>query len=288
MIPDWQANCIYVSSLLPRRHSGVWRGLNAALTGAGITVRQLKKTADIWVKDFLPIQTHPGRFIKFCYHPDYLIGHEHLITGDDACELIPQLRRCQRLEINLDGGNVVAGKSKVILTNKVFAENRDYPPRALRRKLEGLFEATCIIIPREPFDPIGHADGLVRFLDDSTVAVNDYSRIDRSYGRRLREVLLKHRLQCEEVPYLLGDKGTDGMPTAVGLYVNYLRTAGLVVVPTFGMKDDDRALRRLEQLFPGTTIVAIRCEGLAAEGGCLSCCTWGLQTKRATPKGLPC
>ena len=45
--------------------------------------------------------------------------------------------------------------------------------------------AELIVIPKEPYDEIGHADGMVRFLDAKTVLVNDYSEVDPDFGQRL-------------------------------------------------------------------------------------------------------
>src|SRR4029079_14048869 len=109
------------------------------------------------------------RYVQFRYQPDYLKGHEQLITDESVCRSIPQLKECLSSTINLDGGNVVAATDKVIMTEKVFGENPRFRPQNLRKKLQRLFQAECIFVPREPYDPIGHSDGLVRFLDDTTV-----------------------------------------------------------------------------------------------------------------------
>jgi agmatine deiminase len=149
----------------------------------------------------------------------------------------------------------------------------------LRQELSQLFQVQdCLIIPKEPYDPIGHVDGIVRFLDDSTVLVNDYSAIDKDYGRRLRSLLRKHRLDYEEIPYSIEQKTEDGIPSAAGCYINYLRTEKLIVLPTFGTKKDEEVLRRVESLFRGTTVVPLRCEEMARRGGVLNCCTWSSQS----------
>jgi agmatine deiminase len=192
MVPDWQTNRVYVSHLLPKRHPGVWEGLKAAFTANGITVRQLRGTKDLWVRDFSPIQVGVNHFVKFRYEPDYLKGHEDLLTDTSEFRSVPQLRDAINSTINLDGGNVVAAETKVILTDKVFKENPEIRRPLLRKKLQDLFKADTVFIPKEPFDPIGHADGLVRFINENTVLVNDYSAIDKEFGRRLRAIFTRH------------------------------------------------------------------------------------------------
>jgi agmatine deiminase len=60
--------------------------------------------------------------------------------------------------------------------------------------------------------------------------------------------------------------------------MNYLRVEKVIVMPTFGSKQDDRAVGRMERLFRDATIVPLRCEDLARKGGVLNCCTWSLRT----------
>jgi agmatine/peptidylarginine deiminase len=54
--------------------------------------------------------------------------------------------------------------------------------------------------------------------------------------------------------------------------------AGLVLMSACGVPEDDVARRTLERLLPGSTVVPVRCEKLAREGGALNCVTWTVQT----------
>ena len=56
-------------------------------------------------------------------------------------------------------------------------------------------------INREPFDSIGHADAMVRFIDERTVFRNDYSRVDPGFGSKVGKVLTRHGLTIEIMPY---------------------------------------------------------------------------------------
>jgi agmatine/peptidylarginine deiminase len=60
----------------------------------------------------------------------------------------------------------------VILTDKVVVENPSLSKAKLLSELRELFEIeTIIIIPRDPLDFTGHADGMVRFVDEDTVLI---------------------------------------------------------------------------------------------------------------------
>ena len=76
---------------------------------------------------------------------------------------------------------MVRWRDKVIMTEKVQKENSRWERRKLLAELEGLLEVgRIILIPPEPGDVTGHADGVVRFVDVGTVVVNDYREIDGS------------------------------------------------------------------------------------------------------------
>jgi hypothetical protein len=79
-------------------------------------------TKDIWCRDYMPVQVEEDSFCQFVYRPDYLRGHGHLINPPEACRL-PLMRHYSREDIAPDGGNVVASRTRVILTDKVFKEN---------------------------------------------------------------------------------------------------------------------------------------------------------------------
>src|SRR4051812_46800346 len=131
MIAEWDANTLFVSDLLKQKFPALLASLRATLIGVPIKI--IPGTADIWCRDYMPIQLDRDRFCQFVYAPDYLRGHEHLITLPDKCRL-PFMLDCQKEPLVLDGGNVVPSRTKVILTEKVFKEN----PRVERPRI--LFE----------------------------------------------------------------------------------------------------------------------------------------------------
>jgi agmatine deiminase len=181
---------------------------------------------------------------------------------------------CNRSSIVLDGGNVVVSKTKVIVTDKIYRENSGWLRPNLQAKLKELMHVDhLIVIPKEPFDPIGHADAMVRFINEDTVLVNDYSQVDPAFGERLTNVLRRHGLTLELLPYYHEKKATAGIPSAVGNFTNFLRTEKVLIVPAYGSEHDAIALRKLESVLPLVPIVPLDCTDLAREGGVLNCVT---------------
>lgn len=272
MIPEWQHNCVYLADLLKHRHPSVFSRLQDILSSHGVQVRLLSKVRDIWARDYSSIQVLPKTFIKFCYEPDYLRDDPTLRTGDEVLESLSDLGWCERCSIVLDGGNVVGSATKAILTDKIFRENAGWLRPNLQAKLRKLLHVDqVIVIPREPFDPIGHSDAMVRFIDEQTVLVNDYSQVDPAFGDRLNDVLRRHELTIEHLPYYHEKKTVAGIPSAVGNYTNFLRTEKVLVIPGYGTEHDGEAIRKLEAVFPGLPIIPLDATDLAREGGVLNC-----------------
>lgn len=279
MVPDWQTNVVYVSALLGKSQLALWASLKQVLVQHGVEVRLLQGTKDVWARDYMPIQVDQTTFVKFVYQPDYLRGYEHLSTGEDVCRQFSFLKNLLRSDIRLDGGNVVASSRSVILTEKVFRENPSWSRKKIRETIQRLLQVEeCIFIPTEPGDRIGHADGVVRFLNDDRVVINDYSKLDPGYGNKLIRVLKLHRLHVEVLPYAVEEKSRrNELGSAVGNHVNFLRIGNLLVMPVYGVPQDDEAIRRIRSFLPGTNVVPLPSSELAQEGGVLNCVSWSLQ-----------
>jgi agmatine deiminase len=52
-----------------------------------------------------------------------------------------------------------------------------------------------------------------------------------------------------------------------------------VIIPTFGIKEDDEAVKQIETFFAGKTIKTIESNAIANNGGILNCITWNILNK---------
>jgi agmatine deiminase len=273
MIAERDTNTLFVSDLLEEKFPALVASLRATLIGVPIEV--IPGTADIWCRDYMPIQLDQDRFCQFVYAPDYLRGHEHLITLPDRCRL-PFMLDCRQEPLILDGGNVVASRTKAILTEKVYKENPGIARHRLRDKLEQVFEVECIFIPKQAGDDVGHSDGVVRFIAESRVLVNDYSTVDPAYAERVRGVLEKKGLEVETLPMFeeKGRRRRGEVESAVGIYINYLRLGNVVVLPGYNRPEDQEAVEGARKAMPSATVLQVPSRSLAKEGGVLNCISW--------------
>ena len=246
--------------------------LLCALDNSSIEYRLLKNTHDIWMRDFMPVKTRSGNYVSFRYTPGYLRNFPNLRT-DFQSEIAPQLPLLHFTDshINLDGGNVVFSPSKktAIISDRIFSENPELSRDVLLSELENLLEARIVVIPSLRTDLTGHADGMVRFLDERTVLGN---RSSYRFGleTRTRSVLKKYGIETYDFPYF--DSPGD---SAVGCYLNFLETKHCVFLPVFGADADGEAVTAAEKLF-SKTVVPVNIRDIAAAGGCLNCISWEL------------
>ena len=244
--------------------------LFAALDLFNIKYKLLNKTKDIWLRDFMPVRTRSGKYVSFRYEPSYLKDNPDLKT-DFKADVLSQLDLPDLTfsDINLDGGNVVfsPSKEKVIISNRVFLENPGRSEAEMIRELENLLEADVIIIPSLKSDMTGHADGMVRFLDEKTVLVNR-PLSPHGFETKVKKALCSSGFAVLDFPFVL-----SGNDSAVGCYLNFLLTNEAVFLPVFRIPEDKSALKEAQGIF-GLPSVAVPVRELAEAGGCLNCISW--------------
>lgn len=258
-----------LSGLLSYIYPSDTANLTAALDTHNIPYRFLPNTKDIWVRDFMPVRTGSGKLVSFRYEPSYLKNDPDLRT-DFRKDLAPQLGLpVTYSNISLDGGNVVFSPSgaRVLVSDRVFSENPEYPSAALMRELSELLEAEVLIIPSLKSDMTGHADGMTRFLDDRTVLCNR-PLSSCGFEQQVKRAAQDCGLDAVDFPFV-----PTGGVSAVGCYLNYMETERVVFLPVFGIEQDAEAETSARQLF-SKEIVPVNIREIARQGGCLNCISW--------------
>ena len=268
---------IYFSSLLTSTlaYAPAARRLFDALDARGVEYHLLDGAKDIWMRDFMPVHTKSGKYVSFRYEPSYLADIPEIRTDfrrDLASHFPPE--NLIYSDINLDGGNVVFSPSRetAVISDRVFLENPAYSENALVRELERLLDARVIIIPSLPSDLTGHADGMVRFLDERT-ALGNGTPYQNGMEQRIARTLKANGIDTLDFPYFSSPKDS-----AIGCYLNFLETEKAVFLPVFGAPEDEKAIARANALF-SKPVVPVKLNEIAEEGGCLNCISWELNTQ---------
>ena len=243
--------------------------LFSALHDSGERYSFFDGAKDIWARDYMPIKTKSGKYISFRYEPNYLAGDPQLRTNFKT-DIAPHFTLpVTYSNINLDGGNVVfsPSKAKAVITDRVFSENPEYDKNTLLSEFENLLEAEIIIIPSLISDMTGHADGVVRFVNENTM-IGNASPYKNGYEQKVKMSLKKHGISCLDFPYF----DSAGI-SAVGSYLNFLETDKHIFLPIFGSVQDETAVKRAKEIFE-KKIVAVNINGIAKDGGILNCISW--------------
>jgi len=282
MISDKDTNIVYFSNLLKEdsRFSETCSQICKILDSSKIKTEFLSNTKDIWARDYMPIQVSENKFIEFRYDPDYLQGVEKgfrdLKTYPDiVCDKINL--KTIKTDIILDGGNVVKSANAIILTDKILDENkRTYNKTELLYKLHEHFEVDkVILIPWDKEERYGHADGMVRFVDDQTVLLNWYIGLDNcKYRSKLLNAFKENGINCVFLKLDALNKN-DKFNWA---YINFLQTSEILLLPKFDIAEDNQALEQIKQYFPDYAkeekIKQVDCTEIVKNDGALNCISW--------------
>lgn len=272
---------LYLSSLLQKNptYKPAADRLFAAFESAGIEYRLLDGTHDIWLRDFMPVQIRDGSYVSFRYEPSYLADIPKLKTNykqDIASRFsFPVIYS----DINLDGGNVVfsPSKEKAIISDRILTENSVYTQAELIEIMEQQLKAQIILIPslKKKTDMTGHADGMVRFVNENTV-IGNYVPSKKGLEQRIQSVLQEYGIDVIDFPYFSSSNNS-----AIGCYLNFLETERYIFMPVFGNELDGKAIASAKGIFT-KMIVPININEIAKEGGVLNCISW--ETKQTEKK----
>ena len=255
---------ILISNLLIKNYVKIADALRSIFNKYNIKY-EILETKDIWMRDFMPFLLDDGRLISYNYDPDYLKDdkYSHLRTK------IQPLK--EYINLVLDGGNFVRLGGKAIMTDKIFIEN----PSKTKSEIIEIIKQKCglkelIIIPRQPYDMLGHSDGMARWIDENSVLVNDFSNASKSFNDRLIRSLKKCGLNIKFMKY---GEGFFSKIRDWGAYLNFIKINGLLIVPVYGTDDDYVAIEQIKKIYGGCKVETINLSEIIELGGALHCIT---------------
>lgn len=262
---------LYFSSLLKTdlKYSSSAKNLFFALSDSGEKFTLFDGAKDIWARDFVPVKTKSGKHVSFRYEPSYLAGDPQLRTNFKT-DIAPHfVLPVTYSNINLDGGNVVfsPSKTKAVITDRVFSENPEYDKNTLLLELEKLLEASVLIIPSLKSDMTGHADGMVRFVNENTVVANA-PLSPFGFETKVKKALQHHGIEVLDFPYFDSNGNS-----AIGCYLNFIETGQAIFLPVFSVDTDNKAVQTAKHIFH-KAIIPVNINEIAADGGLLNCISW--------------
>jgi agmatine deiminase len=282
MITDAQTDFVYFSEWLKKDFEPFYNELIGILERHNVKHDILPGTNDIWCRDYMPIQISLNKFVEYCYEPDYLKTQKlrpYKSNPDIICDKLKL--KTVKTDVILDGGNVIKTDRGVILTDKIFMENKaTYNREQLMGKLKELFEVDLvIIIPWDKEnDKCGHADGMIRFIGGNKVLINGYFReYEEAFQTSLFGALDQAGLEYEELIY----EGSGLNEDLNWGYINFLQTKDLLLIPKFGLSEDKQAFDQISAYFPEyaarNKVDQIDASEIVKGGGALNCISWNIK-----------
>lgn len=173
--------------------------------------------------------------------------------------------------IVMEGGSVEFNGKGTLLTSTACLLNPNRNPHLNQEQIEkylrdyyGVEQILWVDEGIVGDDTDGHIDDTVRFVNaDTVLATVESDRTDENYA------LLQHNLQQLKSMRLIDGKSLNiielPMPSPLSYegqrlpcsYANFYIANHAVIVPVFNCKQDETALRIIEQCFPGRQVVGI-------------------------------
>ena len=229
---------------------------------------ETKSSLHIWARDYMPVQVSKDKIVQFRYEPDYLADTpEYKPDTDSILEALDI--NVIKTDIILDGGNVISCGAKVIMTDKIFKENPHYTKDTLIDRFTDLLEAEPILIPWDKYEEYGHADGMVRYMGEGRVLLNNYCDFDKSLRKKLLAALNPH--------FDVADLHYGSYTKNSWAYINFLHVGSHIFVPMLGERLDDVALQQIADAFSSCQCHPVHeWQHIVKHGGAINCTTWNI------------
>lgn len=284
LMHDKDTNLVYFSPWLKDNKEGhpeFYKRLKDVLNEMEIESKELKSTNDYWARDYMPIQLGENEFLKYRYYPDYLVKSKNkkdIETITDATKVLRGMGiSCRSTNLIIDGGNMVPCGSYIVMTDKVFSENRKKKDDAdFKALLESELNHVVIIIPWTPHedDVYGHSDGFIKWCGDNRILMGNHGDCYPEEAASIRRILESYGFEVTEMRFNgKVDKPCYDLNWA---YINFLQVCKNIIMPKFNIEEDPIAQQYIHEAFQDCNIRQIEMAEIAREGGALHCISWNV------------
>ncbi len=238
---------------------------------------------DIWARDFTLV--NPLAPIQFKYTWASMTKEEsEEVQGSFEAFASQYKLQYDKTSLLLDGGNIVDNYAGGVITTTRFMEDNALSYVEAKEALKDLLDATEIAILEPDEEVLAHSDGMVMWLDENTLLVNDYSEYPVFRDLVLDE--LKSSFPSAtiiEVPVEYGQNKVgewEGFESACGVNLNSVLTFENIYVPVFNMSHDQSVVDIMREN-TSKKVITINAEGVCPMGGSVRCLTWQLTGENA-------
>jgi len=280
MITDNQTNKVYFSPRLMTECPKLWASIRGALSERKIRYGLLTYPNYMWCRDYMPIQIEEENFVAYRFEPDYLKNDRRYrrfldCDGYRICKEIGY--SMTEMDLVMDGGNVVKCGDTIIMTEKIFAENKDKSRIEVERILHEKLKSDILFLPWDRDEMYGHSDGIVHFAGNNCVLMTNYEDFDQKLAKEM-EKRLKRKFEVIQLHYQTRRKHLRSWS-----YINFLQTERLIMVPQLGTEEDEQALEQISAVFPDCETIGVPALEAVRKGGALNCISWNVKDNGTIP-----
>jgi len=233
---------------------------------------------DIWMRDFTTV--NPLDPTQFQYTWASMSKKQSIETQQSFAMFADKygIKRGNS-DLIIDGGNIVDNYSGKYITTTRFAKDNKLSIEKAKLVLKKTLNAKEVAIIEPDEEALAHSDGMVMWLDEKTLLVNDYSK-DKAF----RDLVINELktsfpdTKIIEIPVVNVEnkKGEwEGFESACGVNLNSVLTFKNVYVPVFGMAHDQKAVGIIKEN-TNKKVIEINAKGVCPMGGSVRCLTWQL------------
>lgn len=238
---------------------------------------------DCWTRDTIPLmgETDPGTLGALTFRFNGW-GGKFLIPNDDRIgPWVVEWLGAQpfHLPVALEGGALeFDGNGRFITTASCVLDpgrNPEITIEEFETKLGQLVELdrlVCLERGMHHDHTEGHVDMVARFLGDGSVLCMQPTNGDPNalIHRSIEAALSRAGFDVQTIPSPGAVFGPDGRPLPA-TYCNFYAANDAVIVPTYGVRSDERVLADFERFFPERQVVGLDARPLLWGGGAFHC-----------------
>lgn len=238
---------------------------------------------DIWMRDFTTI--NPFNPVQFDYTSASMSSQEsrQVQNSFQSFALRYEIERI-KTDLVLDGGNIVDNYRGRVITTTRFMEDNDLTYQEAKQELIDLLEAKQVAIIEPDDEVLAHSDGMVSWIDDDVLLVNDYSDEPKFRSLVLDELKTAFPdVTIIEVPVEYKSDRYDqlkNISSACGVNLNATVTFNNIYVPIFNMPHEQEVVKIIKKN-TSKNVITINAENVCSMGGSVRCLTWQLTGENA-------
>lgn len=243
-------------------------------------------TDTVWIRDYGP------QIIRSVDSEEWGVVDFHYYDGrrkDDNTPLVmalglqlPYIDRQRTDVLYTEGGNLNNdGFGGVVYSQRTYNRNPGVPSDEVDRRIQSALQATKALVPKDPvLDGTGHVDMFMKIVRPDTVLMGqyhpdqiDYAVLEENAALFARETNARGdqwrvvRIVQPDVYY------TRFLIPVIRTYTNSLIINDYVIVPVYGIAEDEQALAVYREVLPEKTLVPLDARDIIPSGGAWHCVT---------------